>query len=108
MWELPDLALGPEDVQYDATSDKLNITIHNIGGSKSPPFELTVENEKRTPLFKKELDGLEAPTDLKPKTVTIELSGLRSRGAKSVVIKVDPGKHVEEITDENNQLRKSL
>jgi len=108
LWELPDLALGPEDVQYDAASDKLTITIHNIGGKKSPPFELTVENERRTSLFKRELDGLEAPSDLKPKTVTLELSGLRSRGAKTVVIKVDPGEHVEEITDENNQLRKSL
>jgi hypothetical protein len=108
LWELPDLALGPEDVQYEAASDKLIITVHNIGGSKSPPFELTVENEKRTSLFKRELDALEAPADLRPKRVTIELSGLRSRGAKAVVIKVDPGNHVEEITDENNQLRKSL
>jgi hypothetical protein len=108
IWELSDLAISPEDVQYDTASDKLRMTIHNIGGSKSPPFELTLENEKRTPLFKKELDGLEAPSDLKPKTVTVELSGLRSRGAKSIVIKLDPANHVEEITDENNQLRKSL
>jgi len=108
LWELPDLAIGPEDVQYDAVSDKLKLTIHNIGGSKSPPFQLIVENEKRTSLLKKEIDGLEAPSDLKPKTVTVELAGLRSRGAKSVVIKLDPGNHVEEITNENNQLRKSF
>jgi len=108
LWELPDLAISSEDVQYDAATDRLKMTIHNIGGKKSPPFELTVESEKRTPLFKKELDGLEAPTDLQPKTVTVELSGLRNRGARSIIIKLDPGDHVEEITDENNQLRKNL
>jgi hypothetical protein len=108
LWELCDLAISTDDVQYDPADDRLRMTIHNIGGKKSPPFELTVENERRTPLFKKELDGLEAPSDLKPKTVTVELSGLRSRGARSVFIRLDPANRVEEITDENNQLRKNL
>jgi hypothetical protein len=106
--ELPDLAIGPEDLQYDTALDKGKIIVHNIGGKKSPPFTLVVENENRTVLFKKELGGLEAPTDLKPKTLTVELSGLRAHGARSLIFKLDPVNKVEEITDENNQLRKNL
>ena len=106
--ELPDLAIGPEDLQYDTALDKGKIIIHNIGGKKSQPFTLVVENENRTVLFKKELGGLAAPTDLKPKTLTVELSGLRAHGARSLIFKLDPVNKVEEITDENNQLRKNL
>jgi subtilase family serine protease len=63
-----------------------------------------VENEKKAVLLKKEIDGLEAPVDLRPKTVAIDLIGLRTDGTRTLVLKLDPGDKVEEITEENNQL----
>jgi Concanavalin A-like lectin/glucanases superfamily len=108
LWELPDLAIGREDLQYDAATDQGKLIIHNIGGKKSSSFTLVVENEKKAVLLRKEIDGLEAPVDLKPKTVSIELSGLRTRGARTLVLKIDPENKVEEITEENNQLRMQI
>jgi hypothetical protein len=104
LWQLPDLAIGREDLHYNAAADRGKLIIHNIGGEKSPGFALVVENEKKAVLLKKEIDGLEAPVDLRPKTVAIDLIGLRTHGTRTLVLKLDPGDKVEEITEENNQL----
>jgi hypothetical protein len=108
LWGLPDLAISREDLQYDAATDQGKLIIHNIGGKKSSSFTLVVENEKKAVLLRKEIDGLEAPVDLKPKTVSTELSGLRTRGARTLVLRIDPENKVEEITEENNQLRMQI
>jgi hypothetical protein len=106
--ELPDLGIGTEDLQYDPAGEKATLVVHNIGARKSPPFVLQVENEKRAVLLKKSMEALEAPTDLVPKKVKVELSGLRAGASQMLIFRIDPENQIEEITRDNNVLRKSL
>jgi Concanavalin A-like lectin/glucanases superfamily len=106
--ELPDLAMAVEELKYDPITDKGSLVIHNIGAKKSPPFVLQVENERRVVLLKKQLEALEAPLDLVPKRMTVELSGIKVGASRLLTFKLDPDNQVEEITHDNNVLRKSL
>jgi hypothetical protein len=103
--QLPDLAIAPPDFVYDWTQDKGGITIHNLGGVKAPRFALVVENERHGVLFKQELEGIDAPVDLLPKTIHVSLTGFREQGTKAVYIRLDPLNKVEEVSKENNQVR---
>ena len=108
LWDLPDLAIGPEDLQFDPVNEKGQLVIHNIGAKKSPNFILQVENERRVTLLKKELSGLDAPLDLRPKTVVVDLNGLHMLGSRTLIFKVNAEPAFEEITEDNNQLRKTF
>jgi hypothetical protein len=108
LWNLPDLAIGPEDLQFDPVNEKGQLVIHNIGAKKSPNFILQVENERRETLLKKELSGLDAPLDFRPKTVVVDLGGLHVLGSRTLIFKVNAEPAFEEITEENNQLRKTF
>jgi hypothetical protein len=106
--ELPDLAIVMEELKYDPRTDKGSLVVHNIGARKSPPSVLQVENERRVVLLKKQLEALEAPLDLVPKSITVELSGIRVGASRLLIFKLDPDNQVEEITHDNNVLRKNL
>ena len=106
--ELPDLAIGSQDLKYDPSTDKGTLIVHNIGARKTPPFELQVENEKRVVLLKKRVDGIEAPVDLLPKRVVVELSGIRVGASRMLIFRLDPANEIEEITQDNNVVRKPL
>jgi len=103
--QIPDLAIAPPDFVYDWTEDKGGITIHNLGGVKAPRFALVVENERHGVLFKQELEGIDAPVDLLPKSIQVSLTGFREQGTKAIYIRLDPLNKVEEISKENNQVR---
>jgi hypothetical protein len=106
--ELPDLAIGEEDLTYNTVSQQGSLVIHNIGSQRVRSFVLQVENERRAVLLRKQIEALEAPLDLVPKTVKVELSGIRAGASRFLIFKVDPENQVEEITHDNNVLRKSL
>ena len=105
---LPDLAIGPSDLEYDPVTDKGVLTIHNIGSVNSPAFTVAIENEKRVVILKKDFPGMDAPVDLLPKRLTMEFSGVRGRGNRLLIFRVDPGNQVDELNEENNQIRKAL
>jgi hypothetical protein len=106
LWELPDLAIGPEDLQYDPANEKGQLVIHNIGSKKSPNFILQVENERHEVLLRKEVPGLDSPLDFNPKMTVVDLSGMHILGSRTLIFKVNVEHAFEEITEENNQLRK--
>ncbi|MFN8005846.1 MAG: CARDB domain-containing protein [Terriglobia bacterium] len=105
---LPDLAIGSADVEYNPATDQGVLTIHNLGSTNAPGFSVVVENERRTVILKKDFPGLEAPLDLLPKTVKMEFSGLRGKGNRLLTFRVDPTNQVDELNEENNQVRKVL
>jgi Concanavalin A-like lectin/glucanases superfamily len=104
--EVPDLAAG--ELAYDRAVDRGTLVVHNLGSAAAPSFTLQVENEKRTVLFKKQLEGLPAPLDLTPRQLTIEFSGLRPGASRALIFRIDPEGKIEEITRENNLVRKNL
>ena len=105
IWQLPDLALGPQDFRYEADSDRGEVTLHNLGSTPSPPFRLQIRNARGDVILERRISSLPAPLDLRPKTTVVPLSGLRSAsGGPRLHLQILVGAEVEEITDRNNSL----
>jgi hypothetical protein len=104
--EVPDLAAG--QLTYDRASDHGTLVVHNLGSAAAFAFTLQIENEKRAVLFKKQFEGLTAPLDLTPKQQTVEFSGLKPGASRVLIFRIDPESKIEEVTRENNTVRKNL
>ena len=109
IWQLPDLALGPQDFQYEADNDRGKVTIHNLGSTPSHPFRLQIRNARGDVIFERRISSLPAPLDLRPRTIVVPLSGLRAAGGGARLhLQILSGPEVEEITTRNNSLRVDL
>ena len=105
VWQLPDLALGPQDFRYEADGDRGEVTIHNLGSAPSQPFRLQIRNARGTVIFERRIASLPAPLDLRPKTIVVPVSGLRAAGGSPRLhLQLLAGPEVEEITTRNNSL----
>ena len=105
VWQLPDLALGPQDFQYEADGDRGEVTLHNLGSAPSQPFRLQIRNDRGSVIFERRLSSLPAPLDLRPKIVVVPVSGLRAAGdGARLHLRILAGAEVEEITTRNNSL----
>jgi hypothetical protein len=102
---LSDLAIGPDDFAYNLEKDSGDLTVHNLGNVKTPPFLLVVENERHVVLFKQEIEPIEAAQDLTPRSVKVPMAGFKEQNAKAIYIRLDPLNKVEEICKDNNQVR---
>ena len=105
VWQLPDLALGPQDFRYEAAGDRGEVTIHNLGSAPSQPFRLQIRNARGTVIFERRIASLPAPRDLSPKTIVVPVSGLRTADSgPRLHLQLLAGPEVEEITPGNNSL----
>ncbi len=96
----PDLAIGVGDATVDG--DALTVTVHNIGGSAAPASTLQVLGAAGE-IATAQVPALDAPIDLKPKTVTVRID--LPEGAQATTIRLDPTNAIAEITEANNALR---
>ena len=99
-----DLAMGPQDIRYE--DGKLYVTVHNIGNLDCGPFTVHVKHAGQT-LAELNINGLEAPNDLEPRTVTKAIPWrLREQASLSsparIKVEVDPDGRYYEITERNN------
>ena len=109
IWQLPDLALGPQDFRYEAGSDQGEVTLHNLGSAPSQPFRLQIRSARGSVIFERRVSSLPAPLDLRPKTRVVPVSGLRAASdGPRLHLQLLAEPEVEEITAENNSLRVSL
>lgn len=106
--DLSDLAVEPGDLRYERGSDHGTLVIHNLGAAKASAFSVLIENEKRSVLFKRQIETLDAPLDLIPKKISIEFSGLRLGASQALVFRIDPEGKVDEVSEENNTVKRSL
>lgn len=104
IWQLPDLALGPQDFRYEADSDRGQVTLHNLGSAASHPFRLRIRNGKGAVIFERQFSSLPAPLDLRPRSIVVPVSGLRAASGPRLHLQILPGPEVEEITTRNNSL----
>ena len=105
IWQLPDLAMGPQDFQYEADNDRGKVTLHNLGSAPSHPFRLQIRNARGDMIFERRISSLPAPLDLRPRTIVVPLSGLRAAGGGARLhLQMLAGPEVEEITTRNNSL----
>ncbi len=103
-----DLALTAEDIVYE--DGKLLVTVHNIGNMDCDAFIVNVrEGEARTGrlLASFEIDGLEAPNDLEPRTATRSVEWQLPAGATlenpmTITVELDPDDRHYETTELNN------
>jgi hypothetical protein len=109
-----DLALAPEDIKYQ--DGKLLVTVHNIGNENSGPFSVNVrQGEAKTGrlLASFKIDGLEAPNDLEPRTLTRSVewqlpSGATLENPVKITVELDPDDNYYEITELNNVKSRSF
>lgn len=99
---LADLAIGEGDVFYDKATDRLKVTVHNIGAAPAENITVRFEDTEGCLLGERTIARLEAPLDLKPKKATVWLSQPTLHPTASIRIRVDPAGRLEEITRENN------
>jgi len=92
-----DLAIGPDDVRY--AGGRLTVTVHNLGAAPTPKTTLSVQGGGRKVLAEAEVPALEAPLDLRPRTVEVSVEVTLGEGWS---VLLDPGNEVVEITEANN------
>jgi len=98
---LPDLAVGPEDAKR-VSSGKIKLTVHNLGNRNTGAFRVRLS----AGTWKKEIspDGIKAPLDLVPKSVTLFVDIPLERSESLIRIAVDPDNKIDELYEQNNML----
>jgi hypothetical protein len=99
---LPDLAVGDGDLFYDKATDRLKVVVHNIGSSAAESVVVRFEDPAGNVLADRIIPRLDAPLDLQPKTVTVWLGQPLMHPVAGITVRIDPGRRLQEITDENN------
>ena len=97
----PDLAIGPDDVKIEQSA--VVVTVHNIGGSASPPSRIEVRSADAGVLGVAQIPPLEPPHDLQPKTARMRVP--LDTNVKPATIVLDPANEIAEITEANNTER---
>jgi len=98
-WQRPDLGISVEDVNLHGRT--MSVTVHSLGALASPPTTLALFDANGRLIAKAPVPTLEAPADLRPRTVTITLPTPEFNGATLVL---DPDSKLNEITRVNNRV----
>ncbi len=101
---LPDLAIGNGDLKV-VKPGILSVTLHNLGSAPVYPFTMTI-TPPIGPTIRKRCRGIEALTDLEPKTVHYEIPYTPPTAKGTFIIQLDAENEIEEICELNNELKK--
>lgn len=101
--ELPDLAIGPEDVRISAKA--VTVRVHNLGNVATPATTLELRDAKGTLVATAKVPQLEAPLDLLPRWVEITLPIIQGTNLTNGSLKLDPEERITEITRRNSKLK---
>ena len=97
-----DLGIGRGDLQI--ADGRVRLTVHSLGHAATRPGHALIEDARGREVARVAIPALEAPLDLRPRTVTLELElppGFDRRGASVRVLQEDGA---EEVTLLNNRL----
>jgi hypothetical protein len=94
-----DLGIGEDDVK--AGSRGLSVTVHSLGAKASPPSVLVAEDAAGKEIARTSIPGLEAPLDLKPRTVTVRFKA-RTSWKPGMRVRILTQANAPEITEMNN------
>ena len=99
-WQRPDLGIDPEDVVVHGR--EVLVRVHSLGSVSAPETTVVFRDRTGRIVAGDRVPPLEAPVDLKPRSVNIRLclpDGMEAGGGS---VEVDPDHHLEEITTLNN------
>lgn len=105
---LADLALSKHDLHWNADTDLLEVTIHNVGATDANNVEVAFYHQvglQRSLLEKAVITRIGAPNELQAENVTIGSWGHRNlmREGDDVLVVIDPDRKISEITRTNNE-----
>jgi hypothetical protein len=104
-YELPDPAIGPGDVAIEPMSGHLRVTVHNVGVKPAKDVSVLVrDNASQAVVGEAAIPLLEAPLDLKPRTVTLEFHNVDYVTRGSLTVELDPEGKVEDLNRFNNKV----
>jgi hypothetical protein len=101
--ELPDLAMGLEDVKI--TANAITVRIHNIGAVGSPATTVELKDAKGKVIATAQVPPLEAPVDLLPRWKVITIPVATGTNLSNAILQIDPGAKIKEITRKNSKIR---
>jgi len=101
--ELPDLAIGEEDVVVNGS--RVEVTLHNLGGVTTTPMKIGIVNAKGKVLTETWTPSIAAPLDLVPKTAKVILEVPSGTDLNGCSVVIDPRNEVEENYESNNKVR---
>jgi hypothetical protein len=101
-WELPDLAMGPEDIRVNG--NRITFRVHNIGATGSPETTFELRGAGGMLVATGAVPPLEAPVDLIPrwKDITVTIDRVTDLSHGSLVL--DPEERIREITRKNTKI----
>ena len=102
-WARPDLAVCREDVRLDPAKRRVSIRVHNIGVKPAENFDVYLM-QGRSSVFTRKVKRLEAPLDLRPRTVVLEGETKPLKPGEPLRVLVDARRTVAEINEENNEV----
>ncbi len=103
---LPDLAISPEDVEYEQLSRLVKVRVHNIGSAEATRFSVAVYDvgeSGMTEVGRGVGIKLPAPLDLLPQTLRVGIPWTLESPPRDILVVVDPDGEIDEITESNNK-----
>ncbi len=102
-----DLAITAGDIRWNAASDQIEATVHNVGSAVATNFEVAFyrqDDKGRRLLEKAIVSRLGAPDELHSENITVGTWHHRDSMIEgdTVVVMIDPDRKLKEITRTNN------
>lgn len=103
-WDRPDLGIDDQDVSVNRRTVK--VRVHGLGSIASPATTLAIRDASGRVLGSTAVPALDAPIDLRPKFVDVEVTLPRGTSTNGISVELDPDHRIEEITRMNNLVRR--
>jgi len=100
-----DLAIGPRDVELDAKSGAVRVTVHNVGSKNASNVVIRLLDAAGEAVVGAKIPLLRAPLDLTPKTETVSMRVPANAPGTGHSVVIDPEDAIPEITECNNRVQ---
>ena len=110
---LPDLAVGPADIQLkperpqEGDTVQVSVIVHNIGIAPAETVRVSFFDDDR-PFASQTIERLEAPLDLTPQKVRVAAEWIARAGHHRLSAVIDPEKSISEIAELNNRCSREV
>ena len=101
-WSRPDLGITENDVQVRGAS--MRVTVHSLGAVAAPAARIVVRDGEGREIARGPVPALQAPLDLRPRTVTVTVK-LPAAGSAHGSVAIELAGVAQEITQQNNLVR---
>ncbi len=101
-WQRPDLGIDPDDILVNGR--EVLAHVHSLGSVPSPATPIVVRSPLGKVIATEMIPPMEAPNDLKPRTVNVRFTLPEGSVVIGCTVEIDPDQQLEEITRVNNKV----